>query len=108
MKRVLTFLLAAVLCALAFAPQFAQGQGRNQGKLRKVQKAISNQYIVVLKDDIPKADVAALADKLAHRYGGNLQHIYQHAIKGFSLQAPEAAAVALRSGLINTRAGIWA
>lgn len=95
MKRVLTFLCAIALCAFAFTPQPAQGQGGSQGKFRKVQKAIPNQYIVVLRDDTPKANVAALANNLAHGYGGNLQHVYQHAIKGFSLQIPEAAARAL-------------
>jgi subtilisin family serine protease len=95
MKRVLIFLCAAALCAFAFTPQLTQGQGGNQGKLRKVNKAIPNQYVVVLRDDTPKAGVAALANKLAHAHGGNLRHVYQHALKGFSVQMPEAAARAL-------------
>jgi subtilisin family serine protease len=95
MKRVLTFLCAVALCAFAFTPQLAQGQVGNRSKLRKVNKAIPNQYIVVLREDTPKAGVAALANHLAHAHGGNLRHVYQHAIKGFSLQITEAAARAL-------------
>lgn len=95
MKRILIFLCAVALCAFAFTPQLTQGQGGTQGKLRKVNKAISNQYVVVLRDDTPKADIAALANKLAHSHGGNLRHVYKHALKGFSIQMPEAAARAL-------------
>lgn len=95
MKKALTFLMAAVLCVFAFTPHFVQGQGRNPGKLLKVQKAIPDQYIVVLRNDTQKADVANLANKLVHTHGGRLRHVYEHALKGFAVQLTEAAALAL-------------
>jgi subtilisin family serine protease len=63
--------------------------------LLKAQKAISDQYIVVLRNDNQKAEVANLANKLAHAHGGKLRHVYRHALKGFAVQLPEAAAIAL-------------
>jgi len=49
MKKVFAPLLAVVLFAFVIAPQFAQAQGGGTSKLRKVRKAIPEQYIVVLK-----------------------------------------------------------
>jgi subtilisin family serine protease len=100
MKKVLVSLIAVALCALMLTPHSTQGQGRS--KMRRVQRAIPNQYVVVLKDDVPKAGVAAVADDFARRHGGRLRFVYEHALKGFSIQLPEAAAVALsRSPLVE-------
>ena len=95
MKKAITFLIAAVLCTFAFAPHFVRGQGRNLGKLLKVQKAIPDQYIVVFRNDTQKAEVANLANGLAHAHGGRLLHVYEHALKCFAIQLPEAAAIPL-------------
>jgi PKD repeat protein len=51
------------------------------------------QYIVVLKNGV--SDVPGLARGLATAYGGELGFTYQHAIKGFSIRLPSAAADAL-------------
>jgi subtilisin family serine protease len=95
MKRTLVLLLAVALCAVVFTPHFTQGQGRDQDKIRKAKQAIPNQYIVVLKNTLPKANVAAVANDLARQHGGNLRFVYEHALKGFSIQLPEVAAIAL-------------
>lgn len=98
MKRVLALLVTIALCALAVTPQQTQGQGRSQEaktKFRRVGHPILNQYVVVLKNDLAATDVAAVADDLARLHGGTTGHIYQHALKGFSITLPEAAAVAL-------------
>jgi hypothetical protein len=95
MKRASTVLLAAVLCAFAFAPQLVQGQDRNSEKLRKVQRAIPDQYIVVLREEVARSSVADAAHGLARQHGGELLFTYERAIKGFAIRLPESAAVAL-------------
>src|SRR6185295_18083237 len=98
MKRVLTLLVLLIGLSLALSPLFSGVQGhaqRDQGKFRRSQKAIPNQYVVVLKDEVAKEDVPARASQLALAHGSVPRFIYQHAIKGFSVQLPEAAALAL-------------
>jgi subtilisin family serine protease len=93
MKRVLTLLTVLIGLSLATLPMFSGGQGHAQngkGKFRRSQQAIHNQYVVVLKDEVE--DVPSLASRLALAHGGVTRHIYQHALKGFSIQLPEAAA----------------
>ncbi|MDT7813754.1 MAG: hypothetical protein QOJ42_3670 [Acidobacteriaceae bacterium] len=98
MKRLLALLLTVALGLLVLATQGAKGQARLQGaedKLRRVQKPIVDSYIVVLKADTPGGDVPALAAELTGKHGGNIKFVFQHAIKGFSVQLPAAAAAAL-------------
>jgi subtilisin family serine protease len=95
MKRILALLFAVALCAVVFTSHFTHGQGRDGSKLRKVKQAISNQYIVVLKNTVPKSNVASTANELARRHAGSLRFVYEDALKGFSVQLPEAAAIAL-------------
>jgi len=47
-------------------------------------------YIVVLKDSV--ANPAAVASEHATRFGGSVTHVYSHALKGYSLTLPAAAA----------------
>lgn len=102
MKRVLAFLVLASFFTAA-PPQQTRAQGHPQvtgeqttpPKLRKVLKPIAGRYIVVLKDDLPGADVPAVAAALAREHGGRLRHTFQYAPKGFSVALPEAAAEAL-------------
>ncbi len=61
---------------------------------------IANQYIVTLKKlpaDAPLAalDVATLAQTLAGQFGGQVLHVYEHALRGFALRLPDAAAALL-------------
>jgi subtilisin family serine protease len=51
-------------------------------------------YIVVLKD--ATGDPAAVAAEHAQRFGGNVTHVFSHALRGFSLTLPEAAVSALQ------------
>jgi subtilisin family serine protease len=104
MKRTLAFLLTLALSAAALPPLVAvQGQGpvqQNRGnkpaaKFRKVKGAIRNQYIVVFNDDTARSDIAPLAKRLARLHGGKLMFIYEDALKGFAIELPEAAAIAL-------------
>jgi subtilisin family serine protease len=51
-------------------------------------------YIVVLK--AATGDPAAVAAEQAQRFGGDVSHVFSHALRGFSLTLPEAAAAALQ------------
>lgn len=52
-----------------------------------------DRYIVVLKDSVESP--AAEARQIAGQVGGQVGFIYEHALKGFSIQVPAQAAVAL-------------
>jgi subtilisin family serine protease len=102
MKKVLTSLILASFL-LTVPLQQARAQGRTQPaspqtsppKLRKVLKPVAGRYIVVLKDDVPGAEVPAVAASLARAHGGRLRHTFRYAPKGFSVALPEPAAEAL-------------
>lgn len=52
-------------------------------------------YIVVLKDSV--SDPGAIAAKHAKVHGGQVSHVYRHALKGYSVTLPAAALPALRA-----------
>jgi subtilisin family serine protease len=56
---------------------------------------VPGQYIVVLKDPVPGAEVPALAHRLTAAHGGKLRYTYTHALKGFSAKLAPSAALAL-------------
>jgi len=64
-------------------------------RFHKTAKPVKDQYIVVLRPDTNEQDVKSLARTFALTYSGKTKHIYKHAIKGFSIQMTEAAAIAL-------------
>jgi subtilisin family serine protease len=79
-------------------PLQAEGQAlkADTEKFRKTADAIPGQYIVVLKDAEVAADrVPEVARKLALTHGANVTRTYSHALRGFVVQANEAAARAL-------------
>ena len=87
-------LAAGVLIALGAATAFA-------GELRTTQKPIRGQYIVVLKDETArlsaepavagKARVPEVARSIAANHRAKLLRSYEHALRGFVVQADEAA-----------------
>lgn len=96
MKKVSALFITLTLSVLTLSPILAQGQGRApHAKFRRSEKAILNQYVVVLKDSIAQDNVATVAKELSRIHGGKIKHVYEHALKGFALRLPEAAAVAL-------------
>jgi subtilisin family serine protease len=100
MKRVFAILLAVAFFAVAAAPWGAGAQGKSnaapgKAKLRKVKDKIPGQYIVVLKDDVSRDDVASVAKSLAGAHGGSVKRAYRHALKGFAVSMSEEAAEAL-------------
>ena len=74
-----------------------QGQHapHGQGMLYRSGAGIANHYIVVFNDSVAAEHVAAQADELARAHGGSLGFTYTHALRGFSVELPEAAAIAL-------------
>lgn len=95
MKRKLCLLTLAMIVSAAALLIEPTRSGAQQSKLRHTQNAIPNKYIVVLKPQIAQAVISSTAQSLAATYGGQVGFVYQHALKGFSLQATEANAAAL-------------
>lgn len=92
MKRLVIIL--TVLLGLGFAasiPLF-NARAQNPNKFRRANgKAVKDQYIVVLRDDLdPDAD----SNRLSHDFGGDRAggFTYRRAIKGFSVRLNEAQA----------------
>jgi serine protease len=60
------------------------------------ERAIPNQYIVVLKDEqVGRAAVRATADAMARPQGGRVIHHYEHALRGFTVAISATGAAAL-------------
>ena len=96
MKKVPALLLAITFCALAYPCLITPGQKSTSlpvAKLHRLNKPIAGQYIVVFKNDIPSS--TSVANELTQKHGGQIKYVYEHALKGFALQASEAEAVAL-------------
>lgn len=78
--------------------QGAQDKGTgNVERFRRAERPVPNEYIVVLNDLAagPKGDhslVPTVAANLRSIHGGSINRIYQHALLGFSIRLPEAAA----------------
>ena len=92
-------LVAAAVPLIAWhrgsAAQSSAQQKEQKEKFHRAAKPVRDRYIVVLKRETPKEEVEATTNELLAQQGGNVDHIYTHAIKGFSIQMPEAAAIAL-------------
>ena len=79
-------------------PAVAQDQGRgNAEKFLRAERPVRNEYIVVLNDLAtgPRGDhslVNTVAANLRDIFGGAVQRTYRHALSGFSIRIPEAAA----------------
>ncbi len=63
-----------------------------QPKFRRVKEPIEGRYNVVLKKDIPRADISSTADQMAFTHGGKIRHKYGEALKGFATEMSEAEA----------------
>jgi len=90
MRRCIALLL---LCAGASQ---AQPSGIPPAPQLPAGQAIPGQYIVELQPDAPGFDARQTALALIARVGGGeLQHVYGHALQGFSVRLPPAAIEAL-------------
>lgn len=99
--RLIAFLLiTAVSAFVALNGGSASSAAPSQGnapdnKFRRAKKPVQGQYIVRLKDDIRPEDVEFVANQLLVRHQGTTLGVYRQTIKGFAIQMPEAAAIAL-------------
>ena len=110
MKKIFVLFVSIALASLTLMPTATQGRNyavepkaerAPQAKyLSKGKDAIPDQYIVVLEDwaagqkgDFSQA--GELADLLTSVYGGAKGHVYKHALNGFSVRMPAAAAMLL-------------
>ncbi|NUT37094.1 MAG: S8 family peptidase [Hamadaea sp.] len=93
-RLAVTAALAVVTATIAVGQA---GQAAPTGQIRYAgdPAAVADSYIVVLKDDVSPAAVAATAGGLAARYGGSVKHTYQHALRGFATKMSATAAARL-------------
>ncbi|HSU16643.1 S8 family peptidase [Longimicrobium sp.] len=92
-----TFAIGLAACSDTTTAPTAPPAGARAGQSAAAMRAgqvIPDQYVVVFKAEA--RDVPGLAKRLAAAHGGSVQHVYQHAIKGFSAKLSAAAAEALR------------
>lgn len=99
-RSMLLLTIAFVFLASMLMPQSRgtafQGQSQHQpAKFRKVNRAIPNRYNVALRDDVGRANVRSVAAALAQAHGGRLKYTFEDALKGFTIEIPESAAIAL-------------
>jgi aqualysin 1 len=88
MRKSLSLVLIALI-ALTAVTAFAGGNG----DIRRNERAIRDQWIVVFDDSVE--DVRGTAYALTRVHGGDPTYIYESAIKGFSVNLPEPAIRAL-------------
>ena len=86
MRKLIGFLPVALLCAATLAGAASIPDG-----------TIPNQYIVQLHKPAIGSPLAGLSlaeqsAQLAALHGGKVLHVYEHALRGFAVQLPDAAA----------------
>ena len=96
MRRFLVSFVAVAFFALAASPLMTQGQNQEpKAKFLRVEKKITNSYIVVLADDVESKNVRQMAGDLVSQYSGKIRHVYEAALKGFAVEMSEAEALLL-------------
>lgn len=95
MRNLVITVVVMVLLGVAAIPPLFESGAQNAGKFRRAnERAIKDQYIVVLKGD---ADPDFESTRLAREFGGDRAggFTYRRAIKGFSVRMNEAQAARL-------------
>ena len=96
--RQLLALLVVSACTEGVAPSPPQVQtpAAPLGSIsQSTSDSVPGAYIVVLRDDTPNVD--AIAEETVRLHGGTRGHVFQSALKGFSVRdLPDAAVAALR------------
>ncbi|WP_083969213.1 S8 family peptidase [Hyalangium minutum] len=67
--------------------------GTSEGLLR-ASEPVRGQYIITFNESMKK-NVGAQAQALAAAHGGEVLHVYEHALRGFAARLPESVALAL-------------
>src|SRR5215831_7388702 len=96
MKKVFASLVTITLFTFALPLVRTQGQGQKTvAKFLRSANAITDRYIVVFEDNASVPEVLSTAASLASAHQGSIEHVYEHAIKGFATRMSEAEAIAL-------------
>ncbi|MDQ7063373.1 MAG: S8 family serine peptidase [candidate division KSB1 bacterium] len=98
-KGSIVVVFALLLWSCGEREQFVLVQPPTASSKAMLQKASSNiipgKYIIVFKDDV--VDVANLVSQLPKAHGAAVEHVYRHALKGFSANLPDAAVQRLQN-----------
>lgn len=94
---VLSILTLIGLTCASLLPQTTSGQ---KGKFRRSVQGVKDRYIVVMNDRFVDSSAAepAIASEAAYlsvQFGGEVKEVYSSALKGFVIEMPERAAIAL-------------
>jgi hypothetical protein len=84
--------LSAAILALLLIPKLLSA---GEGQVRRSPNAVKGEYIVVLNDDTPKANVPDVANQLAKQHGGSVKRVWQDALKGYFAYMTEGQAQGL-------------
>jgi len=105
MRKTLLLLATFALCLTALTSSGSHSSAspappRKGQKLHKKEKAIPNNYIVVLEDEPTGgpgqfSQAQQVTDVLVAAYGGRIKHYYKHAFPGFAAEMTEDEALAL-------------
>src|SRR5215213_8431312 len=98
MKRITILLVAIALACLVVSSLLSGGESHAQkakNKFRRAKKPVANQYVIVFKDEVSVEEVGSLSSELAYAHNGVARHTYKAALKGFSAELTEPAAIAL-------------
>lgn len=95
MKKISALLVVIVLSLMSFASRPTRSQDNE--KFLRHENSIPNHYIVVLDDEVVGergvfSITPYVAEDVASRYSGKVEHIYKHALNGFSVEMSEAEA----------------
>ena len=89
-------MVGRVMGAIAALVLLATAAGVSAQEIHTPQRPIRDQYIVVLNEErVASPEVRAIAATLARAQGGRVMHIYQRALRGFSVTMSATAAAAL-------------
>ncbi|MCM2313957.1 MAG: S8 family serine peptidase [Thermoanaerobaculia bacterium] len=83
MKRCILLTLTILLALPLFA---------GTGRIRKAANPIKDEYLVLLRDDIPMSELSSRAAILANRYTGSVRRVMQGTANGFSVNMTEKQA----------------
>lgn len=95
--RLLFSMFAIVLFSLSLTSAASAQLG---GKLKKTKGSIADRYIVILNEDTNEnlkfpSETENLSEKLITKYGGKVDQLFKHTIKGYSVEMSPAAAARL-------------
>jgi hypothetical protein len=106
MKKVLALLVIIAFASLSIPPaqawsqtRTAAGRNRQFARFHRGVDVVPKQYVVVLKDETPRAQVPVIAARMVKAHGGKILYLYQDVFKGFTVTGmaePMAIAVSRR------------